>query len=312
MKKFTRLFALALCVLFPLLCLLYVVFYVFDAAGREEEPTKAIVELWHIDSFEGGKGSRAAFLKRTARKYEKAKDGVYIMVCSYTAEGAQQAIREGKCPDLLSFSCGLDGAAELCRRLPYAFSGGELESGCFAYPWACGKYFLFSLDGDFSFVAADNLILSQGGGLVSCAAAAEGIFCENFAASTSAYVRFLNGDYQYLLGTQRDVCRFEARGTAVQRKEISAYNDLYQYISLTTDEESLEPACREFIDLLLSEETQGELSSIGMYPLSECNASYTLSAFVSGAGREQADSLARAALKSGDTKILKNYLKALN
>ena len=66
-----------------------------------------VVLIWNVDTFEGGKGSRASFLNRVARLAEQTSDGVYYRVISYTAEGAQSAMAEGNYPDLLSFGIGL-------------------------------------------------------------------------------------------------------------------------------------------------------------------------------------------------------------
>ncbi len=284
----------------------------------EREVTQAedreILRLWHIDSFEGGRGSRAAFLSGAAARFERENGGVYVMVRTYTAAGAAAAIEAGNVPDLLSFSCGLDGAAEVCRAISLRFGGGEIGGAYYAYPWCCGGYYLFSLEDDFSAVTAENLLLSDGGNNLPQAAAAfygitGAVACED---STSAYVHFLNGKYRYMLGTQRDVCRFQTRGANVYALPLTAYNDLYQYIAVTSSDGEKTALCEAFVDSLLSEETQAELSRIGMYPLSAASAEYTLSAFVDGAGLAAVRAAGEEALRTGEIKILKTYLKTLN
>lgn len=279
-----------------------------------EKSYSGILRLWHIDSFEGGKGSRASFLNKAAGKYEKQHDGLYIMVSGYTVEGAEAALSEGVCPDLLSFSCGVEGAAQICRALNLRFEGGVVGDHCYAYPWCGGKYYFFCLENDFSSLSAENLLISDGGNnLPWVAASLYGITGEaQTVDSTSAYVQFLNGKCKYLLGTQRDVCRFDTRGVSVYRQEINEYSDLYQYIAVTAKEEKDVAACMGFVDFLLSSEIQESLADIGMYSVKDTAAENTLSAFVSKAGLQSALKESRRALRTGEIKILKTYLKSLN
>lgn len=287
-------------------------------SGGQQAAYRGILRLWHIDAFEGGRGSRSAFLSRVAAAFERENEGVYVMVRTLTAEGAAAAIGAGDAPDLLSFSCGTDGAAELAREMKEAFGGGEIGGKFYAYPWCCGRYYLFSAEvdpgDDLSAVSAEELVLSDGGNnLPGVAAALSGITgaaaCED---STSAYVHFLGGKYRYMLGTQRDVCRFQTRGANVYARPLTAYNDLYQYIAVTAREEERAAAAAAFVETLLGEEWQGQLSSLGMYPLSDAGAAYTLSAFVSAEGLAAAEAAGEQALRTGEIKILKTYLKELN
>ena len=90
MKK-RRIIESAVCfVLAGVLCALSVFIAVPALTAKSSSPQSrsGIVRLWNIDTFEGGKGSRSAFLNRISAAYEKAHDGVYIMVSSYTAEGS--------------------------------------------------------------------------------------------------------------------------------------------------------------------------------------------------------------------------------
>ena len=54
-------------------------------SGAGEEGRIRVVRLWNIDTFEGGRGSRTAFLSRIAAAYEKGNPGALVMVSSYTA-----------------------------------------------------------------------------------------------------------------------------------------------------------------------------------------------------------------------------------
>lgn len=274
----------------------------FYPAEEETEAARRVVRIWNVETFEGGKGSRTAFLKSVARQVEKQTEGLYFLVTSLTREGARQSFLEGDCPDLLSFGIGLSEFSERARPLPYSFKGGELGGETLAYPWCAGRYYLFSLE-DFGETQEGNVAISCGGSnLPQVAAALHGLGGEELS-SLNAYASFLNGKYKYLLGTQRDVCRFAARGVSVFQKPLDGYSDLYQYISILSGEQ--EGDCLAFLEELFSPETQEKLSSIGMYPLSETNAERTSGAFLSGEGREELCALARAG------KNLEKFLKKI-
>jgi len=229
-----------------------------EAVGTE----KRVVRIWNVDTFEGGKGSRTAFLKRAARLVEKQREGVYFLVSSYTREGALEAAARGELPDLLSFGIGLDVAAEKSLPISYSFAGGELNGKSLAYPWCRGAYALFSLDG---FEGEGETVISNGGCNLPEVAAALADIRGTSEDSLTAYVKFCGGEYKYLLGTQRDYCRLTARGLSFSVKPLNVYCDLFQYISVLSGEKNED--CIAFVDTLLSGEVQAQLSSIGMSPV---------------------------------------------
>ncbi len=248
----------------PFFLIAAIVFTVaYYPCGAEEKSVQRVVRVWNVDTFEGGKGSRTAFLKKTALKTEKSHPGVYYLVSSYTSQGAKQAFTEGNCPDILSFGIGLSEFAERCLPLSYRFSGGETENGCLAYPWCRGGYALFSLDENF--VGEGVTAISCGGENLPQIAAKLSEIDGEAVDSLSAYTGFLSGKYRYLLGTQRDLCRFNARNTTVYYRPISAYCDLYQYVSVLSAEKKED--CNAFLETLLSDEVQSSLFEIGMYPI---------------------------------------------
>lgn len=280
----------------PFLLLLAAAVIVFVPQKSKEAEARTVVRVWNIDTFEGGKGSRTAFLKSVARELQGE---AYYLVTSYTLEGALSAFAEGEAPDVLSFGVGLSEFAERLLPLLYSFAGGELGGKTLAYPWCMGGYYLFSLT---DFEGDGRTALSVGGeNLPAVAARFEGITGEE-AESVAAYTGFLSGKYRYLLGTQRDVCRFQARGVSVQARPLAKYCDLYQYIGILSSEKR--DASLAFVEALLSPEVQGRLSQIGMFPL-ENNAERTVSVFSS---REALGRLAAAA-REGD--VPEKYLKSI-
>ena len=301
--KIKRFFGVALRVVpFALVAavLLSVAFYPKKKAAQGEQ--KRVVRVWNVDTFEGGKGSRTSFLKRVAASVEKTDGGLYYLISSYTLEGARQAYADGIRPDLLSYGIGLSVYTESCLPLPYRFAGGGTTEGCLAYPWCKGSYYLFSLTDDFE--SEGTCALSSGGNnLVEVAAAVSGIGGET-VDSLSAYVAFLNGGYRYLLGTQRDVNRFSARGKEVYRKELTGYCDLYQYVSVLSAEKRVD--CMKFVGALLSEEVQNRLSDIGMLSVRQDETRRTASVF---SDENALSEMRRAAGQQGDRKNLDKFLK---
>ena len=280
----------------PFLLLLAVAVIVFVPQKSKEAEARTVVRVWNIDTFEGGKGSRTAFLKSVARELQGE---AYYLVTSYTLEGALSAFAEGEAPDVLSFGVGLSEFAERLLPLPYSFAGGELGGKTLAYPWCMGGYYLFSLT---DFEGEGRTALSVGGeNLPAVAARFEGITGEE-TESVAAYTGFLSGKYRYLLGTQRDVCRFQARGVSVQARPLAKYCDLYQYIGILSSEKR--DASLAFVKALLSPEVQGRLSQIGMFPL-ENNAERTVSVFLSS------EALGRLAAAAREGDVPEKYLKSI-
>lgn len=281
--------------------LLAVAFY--PQAEAAADATPRVVRVWNVDTFEGGKGSRTSFLKKAARAVEKEKD-VYYLISSYTAEGARSALKEGVLPDVLSFVVGLSDFAESGLSLPFTFAGGSMQGKTLAYPWCRGEYILFSLCDDFA--EEGTTVISNGGSnLTAVAAAYAGITGEE-RESLTAYVAFLNGEFRYLLGTQRDRCRFQTRGVQVYEKALNEYCDLFQYYSVLSSEKRDDAL--SLLEALLSEETQNALSDIGMLPVGGTMPRRTVSVFSSEEALENAGRIARS---GGDLKNLDKFLKTI-
>ena len=301
-KRLISVFKLALPFALIFAMIMTVAFYPHSEGQSKGDEVKRVVRVWNVDTFEGGKGSRTSFLKRAAARVEKANKHVYYLITSYTAEGVEHAFAQGEKPDILSFGIGVSAYLESSLPLPYTFSGGETESGCYAYPWCRGQYYLFSLTDNFE-EEGTTAISAGGANLVEVAAALESLSGDRID-SLSAYVAFLNGKYRYLLGTQRDVCRFVSRGVNVYQKPLNEFCDLYQYVSVLSADKGDD--CLAFVKELLSENTQKELDSIGMLSVTSGGAMRTISAFTDG----EALNLVRDAARGDEPlKNLNKFLK---
>ena len=237
-----------------------------SSAERDGAQYGGILRLWQIDSFEGGKGSRASFLNRAARIFEEQNVGTLVLVTAHTVQSAANSIAEGNVPDMISYGVGAEFVGDIVRPLDgYSFPYAKIGRDTYAYPWCRGGYFLFTAEGDFSDVSEENTVISQGGNLSEAAAYCAGLTGDfAFESSLKAYVSLINGKYKYMLGTQRDVYRFTTWQFSFQAKPLDGFSDLWQYISVCTEDAKKYNACLAFLDCLFSEQVQGMLPQIGM------------------------------------------------
>lgn len=274
-------------------------------ADGEEEDALQVLTLWQIDSFEGGRGSRAEYLRLLAQDYAKTAN-VYIEVTALSSDAARTNISAGVMPDIISYGAGFYGIESLV-----------LEG--YGKAWCRGAYCLIALSGtDFSSVSTANTVINEGkDNLVSVAALFSGLQGANYAAPTSAYVSLISGEYEFLLGTQRDVIRLQTRGESFEVKPLTEFNDLYQYISVLTRDGEKAAVAEEYVNYVLS---HGEsLTRIGMlrdgvtlysdemHALEGVDFSYTIPAVASSGAVDEIKKAAR----SGDINLLKSLLKPL-
>lgn len=241
--SFCLVLCLAICIAVP--CMAFARNKESNAAATSD---KVVLRIWQIDSFEGGKGSRADFLQSIGNDFSE-QSGCYVSVLSLSSSAAVKNLSEGNVPDLISYGAGICGI--------------ESYIGDFTQ-WCYGSYCILTLDtsADFSDMTAINTVINEGKeNLVKVAALFCGLNGATVEKSTGAYVSLINGKYKYLLGTQRDIFRLKTRGVGFAVKPVTEFNDLYQNISVTANGERANYAQR-FINYLLSR--TGEVNKIGM------------------------------------------------
>lgn len=230
---------------------------------------KGIITLWQVDSFEGGAGSRKQFLLDVAREFERQNQGVLVMVVNQTEESMEENYKQGILPDLISFGAGtnVQNAHEI--NVKKEFVGGRVGDKIYALPWCRGGYALIYnnklTDGKYS--ENDRIVIGQKGytePLVSLVL--ESIKSTNFEVKQplDAYVEFTAGKTPYFLGTQRDVVRLSRRGLEAGIIPLTEFNDLYQYISITSDDGEKKYYAEKFVEYLLGEQVQKSLNKICM------------------------------------------------
>lgn len=222
-----------------------------------------ILTLWHVETFEGGVGSRGDFI--TGRAVEFGKKGRHVLVKTHTIESAKESLKKGEKPDLVSFGIGADFVVPMAKRVTLTVAGKKVKSRAFV--WAQGGYFLFRKSGDETPIK--TLTISDGGkNLPLGAANLTGVKYENIETvkSTDAYLKLISGNTDTMLGTQRDIRRFTVKNFAYTATPLEKYNDLYQYVAITTDDEDKLPTAKAFAEYLLSEKTAKKISSLYMIP----------------------------------------------
>jgi len=233
----------------------------------ESKEYKGIITLWHIDGFEGGTGSRKQFLLKVAREFEKQNSGVLVMVINHTFESVKERINKGEYPDLISYSNGVEikDLIELnCDRAP---KGGYMGDKLYATAWCCGGYTLIknpnAVDKEQNTIIVSQAEYTQ----PLVAMLLEGLEFDNIKVykPMDAYVKFTANKTAYFLGTQRDIVRLNNRGMEVESTPLTAYNDLYQYLSLTGNDVKKNVYAKRFIDFLISDKVQRQLNRICMF-----------------------------------------------
>lgn len=231
---------------------------------KSDDAYKGIITLWHVETFEGGTGSRKQFLLKAARGFEKNNSGTLISVVSHTSASYAEQISSGNFPDIVSYGVGVSVKNQSVMDVDKTFYAGNVENKSYAVPWCGGGYVLIRNP---KIADKNNVVLSCGeNNLPECALLLRD---ENFSEikrenQRDAYQSFRAGKFSCLLGTQRDIVRLSDSGMEFSVEGVSEFNDLYQYISITSANDDKLNACNEFVRYLLSEEVQKQLNVINM------------------------------------------------
>ena len=244
---------------------------------KEEYDYQGVLELWHIETFEGGSLSRTKFLESEAMLFEKKHKGAYVALQTISLEQLELNLKAGKVPNMISFGIGvgelfldklavLDGAGAREDLLCGAkFNGQQL-----AVPYILGGYAMI--------YAGDGL---TGVGLVGATNPLQALQKNNIKVkkfyndlnvdSYTAYDRFLRGNYKNLIGTQRDVYRCFNRSqkglltSDLTYKFLGGYTDLVQYLSVFRGSDIEQKICKEFAMQVISSNAQSKLNNYNLF-----------------------------------------------
>ena len=315
MKRFIGFFCGALCLL---------VIAVSPFLINKNEIVKnenVILTVWHIDGFEGGKGSRYTFLREVASDFSRQNKGVNILVSSYTQSGANELIKKGKTADVTSYGgVGLDLQNYAQELSIEGVDGGVVNGKRYAVSYLKGGYFVIKKGEN-----ASEIIISKGENVtpeIACLFSGERASVYTVRPPLDAYALFLTRKNATLIGTQRDIERLLSRNEEFTAQPIKGYSDIYQYLSITTQKMENEYYARKFVSYLTSQKVQEKVVNLkmlsvnktGLYPdneylsaLEKTDIYYTFSPFSDRITHKKACDTALSKLNSGG-----NYNEIIN
>lgn len=127
---------------------------IFSVFMGDKPEFQGIIEVWNIDSFDGGSASKSSFLNSTSKEFEKKYKGVYVMVKDLTEYECINLLQKGYKPDL--FSCSYGVASEIKDYItPLSdisdikvnenlINAGKIGNDAYGIAWCYGYYSLIS------------------------------------------------------------------------------------------------------------------------------------------------------------------------
>ena len=223
---------------------------------------KSYLQLWHIDGFAGGVGSRASLLKKLAEEYAK-KSNVVITVTLHTAYSAEQNFKKGIFPDIFSYSNGVNLPYSRLNALPFKEQIGSYGERCYAVVWCMGGYVYVARKGQ---KISGVIISDQQNTLPMLAYELSNVKIpiKTVEKSTNALSCFYADEKLALIGTQRDLHRLSGKGYDLEVVPLCGFNDLYQYLSVLADGNNYYSALSFIKWILQKEQSENELEKIGM------------------------------------------------
>lgn len=316
-------------IIISIICVIIVIFSIFllninsPLIVYPKKEYKQVLSVWQIDTFSGGKGSRTAFLRKVANAYSKKHPEVLFLVVNHTLDSATKSISEGKIPDLISYGGnGLTFVEKFVKLKNYDVLDGDYNNDRYAVSWCKGGYFAIKKGN-----GEKNIIQDVNGGNIYLALTEEQDKLENFEICSEdyAYSLFLRTNNATLYGNQRNIVRLVNSGINFTSTPLTYFNDMFQYISITSTNGEKIAFANTFIDYLLSEEVQKKLVDISMFSVNgyklyndnehfsqfeNQNVKYTISPFL------QTQTLDNVKIQSKESfiskknnKDLANYLK---
>lgn len=284
--------------------------FIFAMPNLPQTPTTApssgytgVINLWLVDSFEGGSGSRQTWFTKCSAKFEQQNKGLFVCVTALSEDQLLDRLQSGQKFDLLCFSRGV-GAKVFDKLSPLEVDYGNVldnfvESGqvgntTYALPVYAGMYCLFAratqqkehilsncLNTTFVRKVGKNTLTLQplvcgfapyNSPLTALATSgARGSFAPDYNKTQyTAYEQFVNNQTAVtLLGTQRDMYRLTKRMEMGKMEELlfvplSSYTDLVTYVGVNRDTQNL-ASCLKYINYLLSDNLQHSIAEMSMF-----------------------------------------------
>lgn len=306
MKKVFKIVAsaavIAVCV-FSAVFVLPKVLHKGDNTTEYKHPYTGVLEMWNVQSFEGGCGSRSGWLTSRAAKFENTYSGLFVHVTDLTAEQAKAKLDGGDIADIVAFPRGV-GSLFADRLVPLDMPTNvrqNFRSACVSggkslcLPLYTGGYFLFARTHDLGekTLPTDVLSLAQskkngkntikmcslvcgewdfGSPLTAlCMSGVSGNTSEiTKTTQYSAYTSFVADNVAVaLLGSQRDLFRLSQKQdngkiSPLTILPLADYTDLVQFVGVSASSQNLS-AATDFVNFLLCDDVQKTLSAVGLF-----------------------------------------------
>ena len=264
-----------------------------------ENNTKVVLDLCHVETFEGGSASREGYLRRQAQKFNKQNSNFFISITTMSLDEFELNIAHGYEADIYSFGIGagdklkskLQSLKKINNIRDDLQKNAMIDGKIYAYPYILSGYAVISYEGlttnDQNLTArlqssasgkkiVNGTVLGMKNTTPAQALVENGVTLsmqdltiEN--SSYLAYTIFLNKNTKSLVGTARDVARIKNREqmgsiSPCVYSYLSGYSDLIQYLGISKLLSGVKSeVATAFAKLLLKEEAQKELSTIGLF-----------------------------------------------
>lgn len=283
---------------------------IFSLPNLPQTPTtdanvgyQGVINLWLVDSFEGGSGSRQSWLTKRSAKFETQNKGLFVCVTTLTESQLMDKLADGQNFDMICFSRGV-GASLFDKLAPLNVDFGAVmdnfvESGrvgntTYAVPVYAGVYCLFARQSQQSGDLLSNCLTTTftrkiGKNTVKLAplvcgftpynspltalamSGGKGVFQPDYTKSQyAAYEQFVdNKTAVTLLGTQRDMYRLDKRLQLGKMENLlfaplTAYTDLVTYVGVSNTTQNTN-VCTKFVQYLLSDTVQQSVVDMSMF-----------------------------------------------
>lgn len=264
-----------------------------------ESGNKIVLDLCHVETFEGGSASRAGFLKRQAEKFNKQNNNFFVSVTTMSLEEFELNINSGYSADLYSFGTGagsyiqnkLQTLKKQSNIREDLQKNATLSNKIYAYPYMLSGYAVVSYE---SLTVQDETLTAKltsakhgkkiiGGTIFGTGVTnpAQALCCNNIKLKTqdvttkdtsySAYSNFLKKTTKSLVGTARDVARIKNREqngniSPCKYEFLSHYSDLVQYIGVSNNlDKAKSEVATNFASFLLSDSAQKDIANYGLF-----------------------------------------------
>mgnify|MGYP002520993929 CR=1 FL=1 len=254
-----------------------------EKTGQAEAKSEVFLELWNVDTFEGGKSSRGAFLEKQAIAFQKMNTGVYIITKSLNKEQLKIQLASGACPDFISFGIGVgDMISGLVKAMDSFDIRNELKFHNLV-PWCYGGYVLCSkiqiknvnevLNGNSVGFGNENTVtINALRANLKTDISKINVYEKSLSTYSqySAYEDFLADKFDVLIGTQRDFYRLKNRMdlgalSNCSFKFLEGYTDLVEWFACFSEEEEKVELVYKFVKYVLSDDVQKKLEGLGMF-----------------------------------------------